>query len=246
MSDQKPTRIVAIPGFLGQPKDWNALKKIFRDKYPHIEFEALDLFSAKHPKTEGSLEGWAKIFNEAQKSKHLERNILVGYSLGGRLALHAVYDRPGMWDDVLLVSTHPGLENDEDKKARLANDKVWADKFLHMKWKEVIKEWNAQPVFVGTHEPNRTESQFTRSTLAAALTNWSLGNQQFEPELMQQLGGRLHWFVGANDPKFIKLYDELFAKKIISEINVVPDAGHRVLFDNPQGLFAQLVSRMNL
>jgi 2-succinyl-6-hydroxy-2,4-cyclohexadiene-1-carboxylate synthase len=140
------TRILALHGFLGRPSDWLPLRKEIVRCCSEVEFQTFDLYSLQSVRQKTPLE-WAKKFNQLQKSKHVERNILMGYSLGGRLALQAAADKPGLWDEVILISAHPGLVDDEEKELRTKVDATWAEKFNSEKWHEVMKQWNNQVVF---------------------------------------------------------------------------------------------------
>ncbi len=251
----KPTtRIVAIHGFLGRPKDWDALKTVILELAPDVDFQTIDLFSApSSPQAslqptlkDKNIGEWAKKFNRAQKNKHLERNILLGYSLGGRLALQAAFDKPGLWDEVALVSAHPGAISDEDRKRRRLSDKDWAEKFLNLPWSEVIRLWNGQPVFLGSEEPTRAEIEFNRGSLATALVNWSLAEQEFVADKIIPLKPKLHWFAGEKDGKYVNLFHNLKVDGFIEDINIVKGASHRVIFDSPKELARLLVQRLKL
>ena len=242
------TRIVAIHGFLGCSADWSALQAEIAKLTPDVQFEAIDLFSQQQAAglpVVSALE-WAKKFNRSQKSRHVERNILLGYSLGGRLALQAAYDKPGLWDEVALVSAHPGSLSDEDRRRRRKSDQDWAEKFLTMPWGEVIRLWNGQPVFVGSAEPERAEKDFNRESLATALVKWSLAEQEFVPDKITPLKPKLHWFAGEKDGKFVDLFQNLKGLGFIEDLVIVKGASHRVIFDNPHDLARQLVKRLKL
>ena len=43
---------------------------------------------------------------------------LIGYSMGGRLALHAMLNQPGLWKSAVIISAHPGLKNESDRVER--------------------------------------------------------------------------------------------------------------------------------
>src|SRR5687767_12547154 len=131
------TRIVCLHGFLGRPSDWMPIQRAFSDLIPGVQCEAVDIFSSLRTFKSKSMVDWAKSFNREQKSKHVERNLLIGYSMGGRLALQAAMDKPGLWDEVILVSSHPGLTSEDDKSKRLVSDLEWAEKFSNMPWNEV-------------------------------------------------------------------------------------------------------------
>jgi len=240
------TRIVAIHGFLGQPQDWHGLKAAIQQQSSEVDFQMVDLFSTLPNVKEKSVQEWAKRFNRNQKNRHLERNILMGYSLGGRLALQAAYDKPGLWDEVVLLSAHPGLRNVEEKVQRKKIDGEWADKFLNLPWQEVLTLWNNQPVFLGSEEPPREEATVNREGLADALVHWSLAEQEFAPDQLLPLKPKLHWFAGESDPKYLSLFQDLKVEGFIEDLNVVKNAGHRLIFDNPTELAAQLVQRLKL
>ena len=240
------TRIVAIHGFLGGPQDWSDIKKCLNELVPDVEFQAVDLFSRLPNPREKSATDWAKRFNHLQKNRHVERNILIGYSLGGRLALQAVYDKPGLWDEVALLSAHPGLRAEQDKVARKKSDDTWAEKFLNLPWQDVVKLWNDQPVFVDTEKPVRRDSELSRDSLAAALVNWSLADHDFAPDQLVPLKPKLHWFAGENDHKYLSLFQDLKNAGFIEDVNVVKRAGHRLIFDNPAEVARLLVQKLDL
>lgn len=239
------TRIVAIHGFLGKPSDWHRLQDEIKKLAPECEFQAVDLQAAQLIKTK-SPKDWSKKFNQQQKSKHVERNILVGYSLGGRLALHAAIDKPGLWDKVVLISADPGLEDFVDEQARLKRDENWADKFAKMSWSEVMREWNKQDVFTGSHEPSRHENDYNRDQLIHMIKDWSLVHHDIREEALIDLKPKLIWYAGEKDAKYAHLFQNLRDKGFIEEVHTVQNAGHRLIFDNPTEFAHQLVTDLNL
>jgi len=170
----------------------------------------------------------------------------MGYSLGGRLALQAVYDKPGLWDEVVLLSAHPGLKAEQEKIARKNSDQVWADKFLNLPWQEVVKLWNDQPVFIHSQKPAREATEVNRESLADSLVNWSLADHDFSPDQLIPLKAKLHWLAGENDAKYLSLFQDLKTAGIIDDLTIVKSAGHRVHFDNPNAVARLLVQKLDL
>lgn len=243
---QASARIVAIHGFLGRATDWSPVETSLRRSCPGVKFDTLDLFSPSKRAEFIGFKEWAKKFNAAQKDRHAERNVLVGYSLGGRLALAAVLDKPGLWDDVVLISSHLGLSDPKARAERLAHDEKWAQKFLHNPWDQVMAEWNAQKVFVGSTEPVCSEKDFSRPVLASALRAFSLGNQDLEPEKIRALRTKIHLMVGDKDEKYLAVYEQLWAQGFVADATLVENAGHRVLFDQPERIAQKLVEHLKL
>jgi len=52
---------------------------------------------------------------------------LVGYSMGGRLALHSLIAQPKLWKGATIISAHPGLSTEEERVARRRKDAEWFD-----------------------------------------------------------------------------------------------------------------------
>lgn len=240
------TRLVALHGFLGQPEDMSALKMALHLRHPEVDFQAVDVLSTLTATTKKSFQDWAKRFNQAQKNAHVERNILLGYSMGGRLALHAALDKPGLWDEVVLISAHPGLVSDNEKDERLKVDKEWADKFVQLPWQQVVKLWNDQPVFLGSDRPLREDLEPRRKELAKIMVNWSLAKQDFLGDSLVALKPKLHWYAGEKDTKFVQLFQHLKSEGFIEDVHVIKGAGHRIIFDNPQDLAQRLVQDLKL
>jgi len=80
---------------------------------------------------------------------------IIGYSMGGRLALHALLDDPNKWEKAIIISAHTGLINEKEKSDRLSIDAEWASKALSLEWKDFLKEWNQQDILSKCQLPDR-------------------------------------------------------------------------------------------
>ena len=119
--------ITALHGFLGLPSDWDFLRRA------GLDVATPDLREIPQ-----------------------EGDTLLGYSLGGRLALHALLGG-ARYRNAVIVSAGLGVE--EDREARLGQDEHWAERFEHGEWYAVMRDWNAQPIF-GGHAMPRHEDDF--------------------------------------------------------------------------------------
>ena len=240
------TRIVALHGFLGQPEDWTGLRDALHELAPRILFEAIHLPFRSAPGLPMTTAAWAQEFNRNQHGHRVARNVLIGYSLGARLALQATLDQPALWDEVVLVSSHPGCTEAQERSQRLKADEQWAERFISLPWADAIEAWNRQTVFAGSREPERRESDFDKAALAHVLLNWSPALDVVPPQALLGLEPKLHWYAGANDTKCIQRYQRLRSAGLLGEFHAIPDAGHRVIFDRPRELALQLVVNLNL
>jgi 2-succinyl-6-hydroxy-2,4-cyclohexadiene-1-carboxylate synthase len=159
---------------------------------------------------------------------------LLGYSLGGRLALHALTTKPENWEAAILLSPHPGLQSIAERAARLQQDKAWAARFLNDPWDQVMAEWNGQAVLAGT-SASQPELEASGRQVAQAFDGWSLGRQQDLRPLLPSVKCPVLWITGELDEKFTALARA--CTLLPNGIHrTIPNAGHRVHLDQPSAV----------
>lgn len=213
--EKRPIR--CLHGFLGLPSDWNF--------FPGFCGE--ELYASILP-----FHDWVFHFHK----KEQEKRLLLGYSLGGRLALHALTAHPEHWLGAVVISAHPGLPSKKIREERYAHDLRWADRFEQEPWEALMSDWNQQTIF--TSSVPRQEEDFDRKYLSAAMRTWSLGLQEDLTVAIKNLELPILWIAGAKDPKFCQL--ALKTKHPHSKIWIAPDASHRVPWETPNAFYQQV------
>lgn len=223
--------MIALHGFLGLPSDWHD------PAWDGLGLQPLDWMSAA-PDEAPYLEQVAACVNEVASAG----DILVGYSMGGRIALHALLASPNRWRGAVIVSASPGMRASEDRAARLASDTRWADRFRSDPWQEVIGDWNAQPVFRADPPDRlpRPEAAFDRTKLATALTLGSVAEQRDLRTDLARLPTPILWLAGERDPKYVDFAKEMANQNRAVRAEIVPGVGHRVPRAAPEA-FRRLV-----
>jgi 2-succinyl-6-hydroxy-2,4-cyclohexadiene-1-carboxylate synthase len=212
-----PYQLFALHGFLGHSTDW----KMFHEIHHPIEImnENLDLWA------------WSHAFNKTI-TRSSSKNILLGYSLGGRLAMHALLSKPSLWDAAIFISAHPGLTASSERIVRQKHDQEWAQRFLTDSWSLLMHEWNTNAVFGGRPFPfSRTEKEFNREKLSQQLVNWSLGNQDPLFDRLKNLPIPMLFLAGELDSKFCGVAEQF---KEIANVSIIPDAVHRLPWEQPE------------
>lgn len=241
-SDKKSPSIIALHGFLGLPSDWDS---VFTGDFA---FEAVNLWPSTHKiySTNG-FRDWCRLFLD-EVGVRSPKPVLLGYSMGGRLAMHAALKAPDRWAGAIFVSANPGLKSFQERQARMMNDQEWARRFLDEPWLDVLRAWNSQAVLQAPPPEKapeaiplkpRLERDFDRKALALAMQFWSLGNQEDLRERLLNLPIPVLYITGELDTKFTSLIRELNLPAHHRH-EVVAGAGHRVPWDQPR-VFRELV-----
>jgi 2-succinyl-6-hydroxy-2,4-cyclohexadiene-1-carboxylate synthase len=207
----------AIPGFLGLPSDWDVLNLSDIQKIDVNAFSCQGLWE------------WAREFNLFVKNYSPHIPIIMGYSMGGRLALHALCLEPELWQGAILLSTHPGLSQKKDKQLRLEKDEIWAQRFEQEEWEVLMKSWNQQEVFQQDIFLQREEKYFQRKILATHLRSFSLGRQENLQKKIKRLPMPILWMTGQKDEKFSQLARQVSQQHNLSCHYLIKEKGHRLL-----------------
>lgn len=240
--------LFVIHGFLGQPSDWDFVKSFIEKQQPHVQVHVVDLWKDARLQPTHEFSQWAQNFCEFAK-QFTGSKILMGYSLGGRLALQALKFSSQTWDQVICLSTSPGFDDQwksqdpliGEREKRWIADSEWAHLFQVGPWEQVVKSWNAQSVFGGSKaDPQRPQRDYDRNLLGLALTTWSQAVQENLRPLIQENFKKILWIVGAEDEKYCTMTEDLV--RWIPELQVlkIANAGHRVFVDQPQA-FCELL-----
>jgi 2-succinyl-6-hydroxy-2,4-cyclohexadiene-1-carboxylate synthase len=167
----------------------------------------------------------------------LEPDMLVGYSMGGRIALHAAFTlKP---QRLVLIGASPGLAGDDERAARKRADDALADRIEQIGIEAFATEWAAQPLFEGQPERVRAAAYADRLRntphgLAKALRG--LGTGVMEPlwDRLPELDLPVTLIAGERDEKFRSIAERMRERLPRAELTVVPGAGHAAQLERPE------------
>jgi 2-succinyl-6-hydroxy-2,4-cyclohexadiene-1-carboxylate synthase len=223
-------KVYCLHGFLGLPSDWD-----FLDAPKEASLQKVDIFKVLSPSTGASMMDWAEAFND-QLSKNSEKRVLLGYSMGGRLALHSLVRNPSLFAGAVIVSANPS-PLPEERKSRIAADETWAERFENEPWESVVSAWESHPVFGGKPIPFlRRESDLRRADLAGALRAWSLAHQESLTPRLSQIEVPVLWITGEQDSRYQEIAKRVRSQTAGAPIEFVsiPDSGHRVPWEQTE------------
>nr|WP_086938157.1 2-succinyl-6-hydroxy-2,4-cyclohexadiene-1-carboxylate synthase [Thaumasiovibrio occultus] len=235
--------IVFLHGMLGNHHDWQAACRLLGEDYYCV---ALDLPGHGHsahvlPTENNELtlsdsDGFAfceQKIRETLANLGIARYVLVGYSMGARLAMYHACQKPTGLAGVVVEGGHFGLPEAE-RSARLANDLAWAARFANEPIDTVLAAWYQQAVFADLSAEQRRDLIAKRIDnqgvgIAAMFDAVSLARQpQLEVPLTQSQVP-VHYVVGERDAKFSAL-----AHQTAFAVSTIPGAGHNAHHEAPQ------------
>lgn len=172
---------------------------------------------------------------------------LVGYSLGGRLALDYHFNQPSPHlIGTILEGTNLGLTTVEERQARWRNDQHWANRFRTEPIEKVLADWYQQPVFADLSACQRQALIEERKAnqgenIAQMLEATSLAKQPFfEWHKRSDCPPVLQFLIGERDHKFRQL-----AQSQQLPHHLIEQAGHNIHRENPQAFVITLLKIIN-
>jgi len=170
----------------------------------------------------------------------------IGYSMGGRVALHVALQHPQCVRRLVLISATAGISDPDQRQKRRSDDAVLADSIGELGVSRFINQWLAQPLFSRLPTSQADVSDRCRNTadgLAQSLRDSGTGSQESLWERLHELTMPVLLIVGEEDDKFCKIAHEM--KALIGDnarLEMIAEAGHTVHLEQSQQV-AQLLNR---
>jgi len=233
-----------LHGAFGAASDWQAFAQTMTKLGMQVRMVDLWRFLDCCPR---SLAATAQAIND-EASTNPKTNILVGYSMGGRLALHALLAENHPWSAAVIISAHPGLTDPQEKSARLQHDTTWSVRCLHDPWEQLIEQWQSQnilqpPSDVPCPTPlQRPALSMRRKEIARSFIDWSLGAQENLWPRLCTIKIPVLWITGDHDSKFTDIANRANNHLPNATQKTIAHSGHRVPWDQPTSFADQVQS----
>ena len=164
---------------------------------------------------------------------HEGRAAYIGYSMGGRLALHIALARPGAVTALVLVSATAGIEREDERAARRARDTELADRIEQIGIDTFLDEWLAQPMFAGLPTGARAGRSTDAAGLASSLRLAGTGTQDPLWERLRSIEVPALVIAGENDPKYVAEAERLASSLPRADLVTISSAGHALPLEVP-------------
>ncbi|WP_259650973.1 2-succinyl-6-hydroxy-2,4-cyclohexadiene-1-carboxylate synthase [Shewanella colwelliana] len=247
--DSNQPNLVLLHGFLGDKADWHDLMPRLSRHFHCVCIDLPGHGASPHIElVSPGFEQVAQLIQQTLAGIHIDKFHLLGYSLGGRIALHLAKLFPAQLLSVTLESCHPGLTIEAEKHARLQSDKKWHQLLTTCPISTFLARWYQQGVFADLSKVARSRLIERRqhnnpAALGAIYLATSLGLQQDLSIIPNQSAIKWHYFVGKDDSKFSSLA-QAWQQQASITLNYFDNVGHNVHLANGQAFCERLIQQL--
>lgn len=233
-------KILFLHGFTGSTQDFSSVIPLLSNSYCCL---AVDLPGHGKTRVIGdascyNMSNTAQALIELLDDLQIDKCLLLGYSMGGRLALYMTLHFPERFEKVVLESASPGLKTEKERSHRLQADSQISQNLENSNIKDFLLNWYDRPLFKSLkNSPNFDKLIETRLAnnpleLAKSLRNMGTGNQPFLWGKLAQNQIPILLLAGEYDDKFTTINTEIAKLCPAASLEIVPKAGHNIHFEN--------------
>lgn len=243
--------LILLHGFTGSSSTWAA----FENKWSmHSQMISLDIIG--HGESDSpeeiscyEIEHQAEVIYSLMKKMNIGKADILGYSMGGRLALTFAVKYPHMVRSLILESTSPGLKTALERDERQARDFRLCELISEKGLAFFVDYWEDIPLFSSQKRLSEQKwlairNQRLRNNplgLINSLKGMGTGAQPSWWDELIKIEFPVLLITGSLDQKFCQLANEMESDFRYAKWKVVEACGHAIHVENPE-IFATFVS----
>ncbi|WP_449443347.1 2-succinyl-6-hydroxy-2,4-cyclohexadiene-1-carboxylate synthase [Ureibacillus acetophenoni] len=235
--------LVILHGFTGSVVTWEKVSSLLPTTMKIIAIDLLGHGKTDAPSNElrYSMEEQVEDLEDLFKQLDLHSFILVGYSMGGRVALSYISAYPERVKSLILESALPGLKTEEERANRRNSDEALANKIEQNGIVSFVNAWENISLFEtqkklskDTQLAIRNERLAQREVgLANSLRGMGTGAQKSLWPLLNQITTPVYLITGELDEKFCLIAQEMMDELPNAKHMIIAEVGHAIHVENP-------------
>ena len=227
--------LLLLHGFTGSSENWEPFVSSWKRYFQVI---APDLIG--HGKTEAPTEMNRYAMEQAADDLAalldqlaIDQAHVLGYSMGGRLALAFAVHHPNRIQSLQLESSSPGLKSDSERRERIERDEALAKRIEQGGVEAFVEEWEKVPLFATQSKNDREKLRKQRKEnremgLGGSLRGMGTGAQTPLWKALEKVTAPVHLVVGELDLKFRRIAEDMKKSLPHAQLTMVSGAGHAV------------------
>lgn len=242
--------VLLLHGFTGSLGTWQFLDKTLGEYFQLIKVDLIG-----HGRTACPADPRRYAMGEAVNDLaalmdmlKLEKVHILGYSMGGRLALGFACTHPNRVQSLILESTSPGLSDEESRRARRNHDRKLAERIRNSGLQRFVDYWENIPLFESQKKMPQNKRDTLRNErlagsengLAGSLLGMGTGSQPSFWNDLESFSFPVFLITGQLDEKFCRIADRMRKHFKKADWQVIHSVGHAVHLENNL-VFSQIV-----
>ncbi len=239
--------ILYLHGFMGCKEDWDEVVSLFGDRFSHLRIDLPGRIPGGFTDSDYTMPGCGQLIAGLLDDLGIGRCHVIGYSMGGRLALYLAVHHPDRVGSLAIESGSPGLKTEREQNERISRDKQLAQAIIQDDLESFLKSWYSQPLFASIDQNSDRfkrllERRMTsdRIELAKSLRYMGTGVQPSLWKRLPTVSSPLLFLAGEKDFKFQAIGAETADLCPHSELSIIAGAGHNVHFEQPAEYCSQI------
>ncbi|MED1411787.1 MULTISPECIES: 2-succinyl-6-hydroxy-2,4-cyclohexadiene-1-carboxylate synthase [Bacillus] len=236
--------LLLLHGFTGSMETWRSFIPSWSEQFQVILVDLVGHGKTESPEdvTHYDIQNVALQMKELLEHLHIEKAHILGYSMGGRLAITMACLYPEYVRSLLLENCTAGLKSAEERKERRERDERLADKIEQEGIESFVSMWENIPLFETQKRLSQNVKEDVRKErlannpkgLANSLRGMGTGAQPSWWNELQNLKIPVLLLNGESDEKFFRLLKNI--EKCISHAKFVKidGAGHAIHVEQPE------------
>lgn len=242
--------LVLLHGFTGSIDTWKMLQKQLAHSFQLIMIDIIGHGNTESPhdfkrySMKHSVKDMIAIFDQLK----LDKVNLLGYSMGGRLALSIAILHPKRVKKLILESSSPGLKTEEERQNRRMSDDALATMIIDKGMEAFIHYWENIPLFASQKTlPQQVKEQIRLGRLknsplglANSLRGMGTGSQPNWWNSLSLVDLPVLLICGKLDMKYCQIADEMNTLLPHSLVKKLEGCGHTIHVEQPK-IFGNIV-----
>lgn len=236
--------VVFLHGFTGKSDDWFTVINEIDDACDPVTINLVGHGTKEPPDdmSEYTIDAQVARIASIADRVALEKFVLAGYSMGGRIALSFAAEYPDRLDGLILESSTPGIEDARDRRERIESDEELAQYLESNSLETFIDRWINLPLFASQSRLPREVKERSRaqkldnSKTALMNTLRAAGTGRMQPlwDTLPQFHMPVLLITGGIDEKFTGINQRMAQLLPICKHEIIGDAGHNVHLEEPE------------
>ena len=248
--DTKKDCVFMLHGFTGSLEDWQDIYPKLDERFNYIGIDIIGHGDSDSPKEVKyySTQSMVGYLDAILNHFAISQAILLGYSMGGRIALNFAVSHSHKVKGLILESTSAGIKNEKDRTKRIKSDEELASYIENEGMGRFAVRWMDQDLFNTQRRFSDERLKKIRNNIAqnssAGLINtlreFSTGKMPYITEKLSAIQCKVLLISGKLDTKFYKLNSEIVTKFPNAKHATIKNAGHNTHLEEPKR-FIQVV-----